>query len=143
MRTTRSQLVDGTLAHLPTLPQSSDSGVTHSSYTYCLQDVHYINIATITELQEQQLVACFMLGMLQCTFSLNQSNVDDYIKLCVTHYLTSLKCMREIMLCPTITLSLATPLGRSNLICNIIKLLHILVICYYNGLVSTKVKSNM
>ena len=31
-RTVRSQLVDGTLAHLPTPPQSSDSGVTHLSY---------------------------------------------------------------------------------------------------------------
>ena len=31
-RTTRSQLVDGTLAHLPTLPQSSDSGATHLTY---------------------------------------------------------------------------------------------------------------
>ena len=30
--TVRSQLVDGTLAHLPTPPQSSDSGVTHLSY---------------------------------------------------------------------------------------------------------------
>ena len=31
-RTVRSQLVDRTLAHLPTPPQSSDSGVTHLSY---------------------------------------------------------------------------------------------------------------
>ena len=40
-------------------------------------------MATIIELQEQQLVACFMLSKLQCTFSLNQNNVNDYIKLCM------------------------------------------------------------
>ena len=40
-RTIRSQLVDGTLTHLPTPPQSSDSGVTHSSYIV-LQDARYI-----------------------------------------------------------------------------------------------------
>ena len=43
-------------------------------------------------------------------FSLNQNNVNDYITLCVRQNLASLKCMHRIMLCPTITLSLAMPL---------------------------------
>ena len=55
-----------------------------------------------------------MLSRLQCTFSLNQNNVNDYIKLCMKQYLASLKCMHEIMLCPTIILSLATPLRVSH-----------------------------
>ena len=51
-----------------------------------------------------------MLSRLQCTFSLNQNDVNDYIKLCVRQYLANLKCINGIMLCPTIILSLATPL---------------------------------
>ena len=55
-----------------------------------------------------------MLSRLQSTFSLNQNNVNDYIKLCMRQYLASLKCVYGIMLCPTITLSLAMPLGLST-----------------------------
>ena len=43
-------------------------------------------------------------------FSLSQNNVNDYVKPCMRQYLASLKCICEIMLCPTITLSLAMPL---------------------------------
>ena len=48
-----------------------------------------------------------MLSRLQCTFCLNQNNVNDYIKPCTRQ---SLNCMLGIMLCPGITLALATPL---------------------------------
>ena len=48
-----------------------------------------------------------MLSRLQCTFCLNQNNVNGYIKPCTRQ---SLKCMHGIMLCPGITLTLATPL---------------------------------
>ena len=52
-----------------------------------------------------------MLSRLQCTFCLNQNNVNDYIKPCTRQ---SLKCMHGIMLCPGITLTLATPLSDDH-----------------------------
>ena len=57
----------------------------HAGYkqlTVCtwVYNAQLIVIAIITELQEQQLVACFMLSRLQCSFSLNQNNVNDYIE---------------------------------------------------------------
>ena len=52
-----------------------------------------------------------MLNRLQCTFCLNQNNVNDYIKPCTRQ---SLNCMHGIMLCPGITLALATPLAISS-----------------------------
>ena len=52
-----------------------------------------------------------MLSRLQCTFLLNQNNVNDYIKPCTRQ---SLKCMHGIMLCPGITLTLATPLAEGD-----------------------------
>ena len=54
-----------------------------------------------------------MLSRLQCTFSLNQNNVNDYIKPCMA-ILASLNCIRGIMLCLTIALGLAMPLRVRN-----------------------------
>ena len=48
-----------------------------------------------------------MLSMLQCTFCLNQNNVNDDIK---PRTRRNLKCVHVIMLCPGITLTLAMPL---------------------------------
>ena len=53
-----------------------------------------------------------MLSRLQCTFCLNQNNVNDYIKACTRQ---SLNCMHGIMLCPGITLALATTLPAPHM----------------------------